>query len=203
MEAFWSDPTAIRNAERAREQASPNLVPRLNALFDKYSGGKKNDTIEIDGTIQWCKDLEVDPEDAVMLAVAELCKASEMGSFERKGWIEGWAKLKYALSLWLLRSFPLTTQRTGRTRSKDNEKRSTACGPLSLHRSTSSSVSTTSPLPTRNHPNPGRYPSTPQRRYGSSFFPSHLLLFTLPLPLLTLTPTLTEPPLLSSDGSNT
>jgi DCN1-like protein 1/2 len=98
MDAFWSDPTAVRNAERLREQAQPHLIPRLTALFERYSGGKKNDTIEIDGTLEWCKDLGVEPEDPVMLAIAEMCKASEMGSFERKGWIDGWAKQKSASS---------------------------------------------------------------------------------------------------------
>lgn len=94
MDAFYSDHQAMRNAEKARNATSPQLIPRLTALFEKYAGGKGKDTIPIDGTLAWCADLGVEPEDPVMLAVAELCSASEMGSFERKGWIDGWAKQK-------------------------------------------------------------------------------------------------------------
>ena len=44
----------------------------------------------IDGTIAYCADLKVEPEDIVMLAVAWLTKAPTMGKFDQTGWIEGW-----------------------------------------------------------------------------------------------------------------
>lgn len=48
------------------------------------------DETTFDGTILYCQDLGVEPEDVVMLAVAYLTKAPTMGHFARKGWIEGW-----------------------------------------------------------------------------------------------------------------
>ena len=51
------------------------------------------DDIDVDGTIRLCADLGVDPEDAVLLAVAYELKSPTMGTWERKGWVDGWKSL--------------------------------------------------------------------------------------------------------------
>lgn len=51
------------------------------------------DEIAIDGTIKLCEDLEVDPEDVVMLAVAYELKSPKVGEWSRAGWVEGWKGL--------------------------------------------------------------------------------------------------------------
>lgn len=53
------------------------------------------DDIDIDGTIALCGDLDVDPEDVVILAVAYELKPPAMGTWSRKGWIDGWRSLGY------------------------------------------------------------------------------------------------------------
>jgi hypothetical protein len=93
MEAFWSDPTAQRNAERAALSSSASYGPKLEALFDEYAQLGSNDDKDvwsIDATLKWCEDLEIDPEDPVMLAVAHMCKAKEMGAFARADWVNAW-----------------------------------------------------------------------------------------------------------------
>ncbi|OAX36925.1 defective in Cullin neddylation protein 1 [Rhizopogon vinicolor AM-OR11-026] len=65
---------------------------RLNALFDRYKD-PSGDDISVDGTIQLCQDLQVDPEDVVLLAVAYELKSPRVGEWNRKGWIEGWSRL--------------------------------------------------------------------------------------------------------------
>ena len=52
-----------------------------------------SDEITIDGTIKLCEDLEVDPEDVVMLAVAYELKSPKVGEWARTGWVEGWKGL--------------------------------------------------------------------------------------------------------------
>ena len=52
-----------------------------------------SDEITIDGTIKLCEDLEVDPEDVVMLAVAYELKSPKVGEWARAGWVEGWKGL--------------------------------------------------------------------------------------------------------------
>lgn len=53
----------------------------------------------IEGTILYCQDLGVEPEDIVMLAVAWLTKAPTMGRFAKKGWIDGWKEVRCVRSL--------------------------------------------------------------------------------------------------------
>lgn len=47
----------------------------------------------MDGTIKLCEDLDVDPEDVVLLAVAYELKSPHMGEWSRKGWVEGWKSI--------------------------------------------------------------------------------------------------------------
>ena len=51
------------------------------------------DEINVDGTLKWCKDLGVDPEDVVLLPIAYELKSPSVGSFPRKPWIDGWKTL--------------------------------------------------------------------------------------------------------------
>ncbi|KAG2117152.1 defective in Cullin neddylation protein 1, partial [Suillus discolor] len=67
---------------------------KLNALFEKYKGEyPSGDEISIDGTIQLCQDLKVDPENVVLLAVAYELKSPRVGEWNKKGWVEGWSRL--------------------------------------------------------------------------------------------------------------
>ena len=48
-----------------------------------------------DGTIKFCQDLEVDPEDVVLLAVAYELKSPRVGQWMKQGWTDGWKGLRY------------------------------------------------------------------------------------------------------------
>ncbi|CAE6475757.1 unnamed protein product [Rhizoctonia solani] len=65
---------------------------KLGALFDKYKDPDSAD-IGITGTIQWCEDLGVDPEDVSLLAVAYELKSPAVGEWTRSGFVDGWKKL--------------------------------------------------------------------------------------------------------------
>jgi DCN1-like protein 1/2 len=58
------------------------------------SDTKSPEETDIDGTIAYCQDLGVEPEDVVMLGIAWITKAPTMGRFGKKGWIEGWKDLR-------------------------------------------------------------------------------------------------------------
>lgn len=49
-----------------------------------------------DGTIKFCQDLEVDPEDVVLLAIAFELKSPRIGQWTKQGWTDGWKSLRYA-----------------------------------------------------------------------------------------------------------
>jgi len=95
VDAFYDDSQAMANVEaKERKSAGPDKsLQNLTALFDKYAG-KGADQMDFDATQAWCSDLEVELDDVVVLAVAELTQAPTMGYFDRKPWIEGWRKVK-------------------------------------------------------------------------------------------------------------
>lgn len=52
------------------------------------------DEITMDGTMQLCEDLGVNPdEDCVLYAIAFELKSPRMGEWNKKGWTDGWKSL--------------------------------------------------------------------------------------------------------------
>jgi hypothetical protein len=51
------------------------------------------DDITVDGTLSLCKDLGVDPEDVVLLAVACELQSPSVGRWRKTGWVQGWRGL--------------------------------------------------------------------------------------------------------------
>ncbi|KAF8502991.1 defective in Cullin neddylation protein 1 [Hysterangium stoloniferum] len=93
IDAFYNDPIAISGVPLSKPLVQ---IPKLNALFDRYKEAQsmgEDDVMGIDGTLRLCADLEVDPEDVVLLAVACELNAPAVGSFTRTGWREGWKAL--------------------------------------------------------------------------------------------------------------
>ncbi|KAG9293761.1 hypothetical protein G9A89_019098 [Geosiphon pyriformis] len=62
---------------------------RLKIILDK-----DEDAILVDGILQYCNDLQVAPEDIVMLVIAWNLECEKMCEFKRQGFINGWTKLK-------------------------------------------------------------------------------------------------------------
>ncbi|KAK7688773.1 hypothetical protein QCA50_008312 [Cerrena zonata] len=83
IDAFYNEPVTRPSAPPAASTS------KLNALFDKYKDPDGED-ITVDGTIKMCEDLDVDPEDVVLLAIAYELKSPRMGEWTKKGWVEGW-----------------------------------------------------------------------------------------------------------------
>ncbi|KAF5381521.1 hypothetical protein D9757_008166 [Collybiopsis confluens] len=89
VDAYYSNPSAFSTPPKP--QTSAPSTSKLNALFDEYKAlDPDGEDIAINGTIKLCTDLEKDPEDVVLLAVAYELKAPEIGRWTRKGWVDGW-----------------------------------------------------------------------------------------------------------------
>jgi len=88
VDAYYTNPSAV-SASPSRQQPSVPSTSKLNALFDGYKDPDGED-ITVNGTIKLCEDLEKDPEDVVLLAVAYELKSPEIGCWTRKGWVDGW-----------------------------------------------------------------------------------------------------------------
>lgn len=110
VDAYFNNPNAFASSSsKSRTKTEAPSTSKLNQLFDRYKGRlfvkqgclpvandvsvDEGDEITIDGTIKLCEDLEVDPEDVVMLAVAYELKSPKVGEWSRAGWVEGWKSL--------------------------------------------------------------------------------------------------------------
>lgn len=111
MDAYYNDPTALNSPSKRPTESSAPSTSKLNALFEKYKGvfdrainnriasndiwpDPDGDDITMDGTMQLCEDLEVNPdEDCVLYAIAFELKSPRMGEWNKKGWTEGWKTL--------------------------------------------------------------------------------------------------------------
>jgi len=96
IDAYYNDPAAVAATLQAQSRTSQSsgqgVTTKLNQLFDKYKD-RAGDNISVDGTIQFCQDLNVNPEDVVLLAVAYELKSPGVGEWTRKGWVDGWKSL--------------------------------------------------------------------------------------------------------------
>jgi DCN1-like protein 1/2 len=66
-------------------------------LFTLVHVDPEEGTITIEGTIQWCEDLTLNPMDIAFLAVAYELKSPSSGTWTRQGWLEGWKSLGLVL----------------------------------------------------------------------------------------------------------
>ncbi|KAK4048566.1 Scaffold-type E3 ligase [Microbotryomycetes sp. JL201] len=87
---------SVRNLEQLWKQyagslrASPPSSHNYLTCTNRSTDPSVPDEMSIDGTLSYCQDLQVEPEDPVMLAVACITKAPTMGRFSKQGWIEAW-----------------------------------------------------------------------------------------------------------------
>jgi hypothetical protein len=95
---------------------SNNHIPRdpqrdrLNRIFDQYKGfphhhhhqqdhsyvldhANVDDIMNVEGTIQYFEAINLDPEEAVVLALAYQLDSPSLGVFKRHGFVEGWRNL--------------------------------------------------------------------------------------------------------------
>ncbi|KAK7045386.1 Scaffold-type E3 ligase [Paramarasmius palmivorus] len=95
IDAYYNNPTPPTTSSHSSYTNSNSnarqgpSTSKINALFDKYASPEDNNKITTDGTIRFCEDLGVDPEDVVLLAVAYELKSPRMAEWDRKGWGEG------------------------------------------------------------------------------------------------------------------
>lgn len=65
----------------------------LNQIFNNYKDSADADIIGIDGTIKYIEDLGYEPEDKVVLALAEFLESPSTAIFERKKFISKWQSI--------------------------------------------------------------------------------------------------------------
>ncbi|KAJ3568577.1 hypothetical protein NP233_g5618 [Leucocoprinus birnbaumii] len=96
IDAFYNDPTSASSSSLSNSTSRTLSTAEISRLFNNYKDKDDKDSQEIsfDGTIEFCQDLGVDPEDVVLLALAFELESPRMGIWTKQGWIEGWKRLR-------------------------------------------------------------------------------------------------------------
>ncbi|KAG6877629.1 hypothetical protein C0993_005450 [Termitomyces sp. T159_Od127] len=101
IDAYYNNPHEFNTPARHQPAPTAPSTSKLTTLFNKYKEfglpslqlDPDGDEITVDGTIKLCGDLEVDPEDVVLLAVAFELRSPGIGRWTKQGWTEGWKAL--------------------------------------------------------------------------------------------------------------
>lgn len=96
IDAFYNDPSPASSSSLSNSTSRAPSTAEITNLFNEYKDQEdtENDNITVDGTIKFCEDLAVDPEDVVLLALAFELKSLRMGIWTKQGWVEGWKNLR-------------------------------------------------------------------------------------------------------------
>ena len=73
--------------------APPVPISLHSPVFCILSLDRADDDITVDGTLDLCSDLGVDPEDVVLLAIACELQSPSVGRWKKTHWISGWRGL--------------------------------------------------------------------------------------------------------------
>ncbi|GAB5591994.1 Scaffold-type E3 ligase [Umbelopsis nana] len=68
-------------------------VRQLHSIFEKYKDADQ-DIISIDGTMQFCQDLGLEPTQIEFLVLSHHLGSERMAEFTQAGFVEGWLKLR-------------------------------------------------------------------------------------------------------------
>ncbi|KAI5968887.1 DCN1 [Candida theae] len=82
------------NSKSNGKSASSNTDKHLVSLFDEYKDANNPNVIDIDGTLKYLDDLQIDPDDVKALTLAFLLKSPSVGVFERDKFISIWQHYK-------------------------------------------------------------------------------------------------------------
>jgi len=73
------------------EKKAAGSPDKVRKLFDKYADSEDKEIMSEEGTIQFFKDVGVSPDGHETLAIAWLLNSTEMGLFQRKEFVDGFA----------------------------------------------------------------------------------------------------------------
>ncbi|UZJ51562.1 hypothetical protein CBS101457_000882 [Exobasidium rhododendri] len=93
VDAFYNDDLAIANANKGAsssdKKAEKETKDRLGSIFDQYKD-EDGDEITMDGALRMFQDLDISPEDVVLLPLSFYLKSPSLGTFQKAQYIEGW-----------------------------------------------------------------------------------------------------------------
>lgn len=94
MNAYLSSGGRNDEMDALDDQSLKNISPKLAKIYEKYQDEKNPEIIDIDGTIEYLEDLQIDPEDILSLILAYLLESPSTGVFTKKSFLTIWNNKK-------------------------------------------------------------------------------------------------------------
>ncbi|ORX33517.1 Cullin binding-domain-containing protein [Kockovaella imperatae] len=92
IEAFYSDPSMQRHATTTKEDKTKEK--KLGDVWEKFKDPSDPKLIKIDGTMQLCEELDIDPStDSVLFCLAADLGSKVTGEWEKGPWVSGWSSM--------------------------------------------------------------------------------------------------------------
>lgn len=82
------------NNESRSKVKTIKIDPKLNSIYDKYKDTHNENKIDINGTIAYLEDLNIDPEDPISLTLAYFLESPTMGVFTKEKFLNKWQSEK-------------------------------------------------------------------------------------------------------------
>ncbi|WVF70183.1 hypothetical protein IAT40_004971 [Kwoniella sp. CBS 6097] len=87
LDAYYNDPSAQSSSAPSKGQEK-----KLGEIWEKYKDSSDSKLIKIEGTMEMCKELEVDPDsDAVLFCLATDLGSKVLGEWEKQPFVAGLA----------------------------------------------------------------------------------------------------------------
>ncbi|KAJ1499588.1 hypothetical protein HMI54_011650, partial [Coelomomyces lativittatus] len=88
LNAFFVGQHAQTSSDTSSSSMRNSSLDRIQALFNKYKD-PKSEKISIEGLSQLCEDIQIDPDDSVLFALAYHCGAQTVGEFSKHEFTQG------------------------------------------------------------------------------------------------------------------
>ncbi|KAJ1554899.1 hypothetical protein HK096_000353, partial [Nowakowskiella sp. JEL0078] len=94
MDAYYNDQSNYEPAVVSQVPAvNKDKINEMYLKYKEFETEEDEDLVGIDGVLQFCEDLEVDPQDVVVLVIAWYMSAPKIGEFTKAGFIDGLIKM--------------------------------------------------------------------------------------------------------------
>lgn len=98
INSYFSNPRLVdeveRKINRRKKNQKSSVSKQLQTLFNKYKESEPDATgknyIGVDGTMQYIEDLGYEPEDEVVLCIAEFLESKSVGDFKEESFLKNW-----------------------------------------------------------------------------------------------------------------
>ncbi|KAI5952910.1 DCN1 [Candida jiufengensis] len=84
----------LNNNNKLNKSTTTTINSKLNKIYDKYKDSLNPNQIDIEGTLKYLEDLDIDPDDPKALSLAFLLNSPKLGIFKKDDFLTIWQYYK-------------------------------------------------------------------------------------------------------------